>query len=1199
MLLMNKPLPMAIATVTGLLLLMQPAQAAVLYQVIDLGTVGGATRSEARGINQQGDIWGENFHTDFPYFLWFNNTNHAVAKPSEVGTMSLYGMNKNRQFAGFMSYANATPSRSFAFLGSPLRPQSLNQTNFLPRGVNIHGDVVGITTIKVEYYPGSPLVLVNRPALVRGNKLTILPALPGSNVWVNAEATAINDNGVIVGWSGTASMSTTSNYTHAFLWDGAMHDLHSSTRTNSVAVAVNNNNMVVGYRKDAAFSANEPFYWTAASNMVALSLPGGYGTGQPLGLNNRGDVVGVAGSGSAVIWTNGVMTDLQTVIPTSPVWDLDGAYGINDAGEIVGYGKKAGLTKGFLLNPTNVPPPQFKIEVLDPGDPSATNVLTGTTVTTNTAILNALTIRRAGVAADGASRLLVRVTTTNHGTVTLSLRASDGASGVTGVQTEDGGVGNIGGYGGFNLSLSLDSFETSTVNTAQGIRAYALYHAPDLFHRLGGGYDDSTLFQRVINMQAVFTPTSGTAATQTVAIFVARPPLVVLHGIWSNAKEAFGGFITNFLADEAGLQLFDPDYPNAISFASNATVVPDQIANACTALREQNFACTRADIFAHSMGGVLSRIYAGRADYKRPDNYRLGDINRLVTIDSPHRGAIFADAVNGVFNWLDSYGMTNVHEKMAAEMARRGMPPELGAGYDLLTASPAISNINQRVTDVAAHVIVGDFTFPLDLKTLPQPFGGFYSWVDSIPGLKLATRYFAPVPGSDLIVSTNSQYAGLTDDDTTTRNHFHVGAANTTATITRCLSLYEKPPSHNWYAKGFPTGWIAPPPPPPSPPPVNLLKIFVDTILLYFAAGPDVNSGATISASVAEPPGTNFTSVLLLTRDAALTDTNAPFNFMLPIPADAVGDYPVSYYATDTDSNLWSGTQTLSVTPLASLNYLETTPRRFIFTSLGDQEHIRVTGVYFDRPRNVTDPSTGTTYSSADTNVVSVNTNGVMTARGSGETQITISKSGKTAFVDVVVNPSPSPDLALSKTVSVTNAFAGAPVTFTLRVTNVGPQTANGIYLADPLPPGVQFLSATVSQGAWFFTNGLFEVESGTLIPGGTSTATVTVTFTNGGLHINTASVSALGLDSNSEDNFASATVNVTVPLVLAIRLNGTNVVLSWPTNAVGYELERTSDLMPPLSWTPAATNPPSVGDRFELSFPPTNAPAYFRLRHP
>ena len=1178
----------------ALLLCAMEQQAAVLYSVQDLGTFNGSTRSEARGLNQAAEVWGENFNTDFPYFVWQNGTNRGIAKPAEVSTLSLYGRNDLGQFAGFNSYS--IPSRNLAFYGFPLNPRSLNQTNFSPRGINRNGDVVGITSIKVELYAGGPLVSVNRPAVVKGRQLIVLPALPGGNVWVNAEATAINDNGVVVGWSGTSSLGSGSNVTHAFMWDGAMHDLHTlTTRSNSYAVAVNNNNMIVGYRKDGAFSANEPFYWTAASNMVVLSLPGGYGSAQPLGLNNRGDVVGVADS-SAVLWTNGTMTDLQTVIPASPSWDLDGAYGINDVGEICGYGKNGGLTKALLLRPTNAPAAQCKIELLDPGDPSQTNALAGTRVTTNTAILNSLSVRRGGITADGASRLLVRVSTTNHGTVTLSLRAAEGATGVTGDRTADGGVGNLVGPG--ETPFSLTRIDAPTMNTAEGIRAYALYYAPDLFHRTGGGYDDSALFQRVINLQAVFTPNSGTATTQSVAIVIARPPLVVLHGIWSDATQAFGGFITNVLMDEAGVQLFTPNYPNAVAFASNAPVLAARLADARAALREQNFASARVDVFAHSMGGVLSRLHAGRADYNRAENYGRGDINRLVTIDSPHRGAIFADAVKGMFDWLDAHGMVGGHVAISAAMALNGMPPELGAGDDLLTASPAISNMNQRVTHVAAHVIVGDFTLSGDLKNLPQPFGGFYDLLDFIPGVDLSTLFFAPVPDSDVIVSVDSQNAGMTGNTTTTFDHFHSGAPNTVNTITRCLSLYEKPPSHSWYADGFPTGWTPPEPPEPPPPPDNPPGFFEDDYLLYLSAGTDVNSGSTVSASVSEPAGTNFTSVLLLSRGGSLRDTNAPFNFPLPIPLDAVGRYPVTYFATDTAANVWRGTTNLSVTPLAALNYLEASPRRFNFTRLGDQVQISVTGVYSDISRNVTDPSAGTTYFSGDTSVVTVTSNGVMTARGPGEASITVSKSSQNAYVDVVVSPSPAPDLALGMAVVPSNAVAGLPITLTLRVTNVGPQNASAVYLVNPLPAGAEFLSATVSQGAWSFTNGVFAAELGAFAPGATASAALTLAFTSGGSHLDTATVSSLGLDVNDSDNFASALVHVFLLPRLSIHLQNSNAIVSWLTNLTGYDLEQTAVLTPTPAWNPAATNPPVVGGNFEISFPATDATLYFRLHH-
>lgn len=187
-----------------------------------------------------------------------------------------------------------------------------------------------------------------------------------------------------------------------------------------------------------------------------------------------------------------------------------------------------------------------------------------------------------------------------------------------------------GGISSIGSDYTLDKQGAHTFDTAQGLRAYLLYHAPEIYHRAGPS-DDSARPQRIIKMQAVFTPDSGVATTQMVSIVILRPPMIVLHGIWSDSNLAFGELIKSFRADEMCLQIFDPNYPNAISFASNATEVPKAIANACIAFREQNFACTRADIFAHSMGGVLSRLYAGRADYHRPQNYGLGDINRLVT----------------------------------------------------------------------------------------------------------------------------------------------------------------------------------------------------------------------------------------------------------------------------------------------------------------------------------------------------------------------------------------------------------------------------------------------------------------------------------------------------------------------------------------------------------------------------------------
>jgi hypothetical protein len=61
---------------------------------------------------------------------------------------------------------------------------------------------------------------------------------------------------------------------------------------------------------------------------------------------------------------------------------------------------------------------------------------------------------------------------------------------------------------------------------------------------------------------------------------------------------------------------------------------------------------------------------------------------------------------------------------------------------------------------------------------------------------------------------------------------------------------------------------------------------------------------------------------------------------------------------------------------------------------------------------------------------------------------------------------------------------------------------------------------------------------------------------------------------------------SVSAPPQLAITLSGTNVILTWPTNATGFTLESTTNLVPPAVWTPvtgqnAVTNPITATRKF------------------
>ncbi|HEX6084139.1 MAG TPA: IPTL-CTERM sorting domain-containing protein [Thermoanaerobaculia bacterium] len=71
--------------------------------------------------------------------------------------------------------------------------------------------------------------------------------------------------------------------------------------------------------------------------------------------------------------------------------------------------------------------------------------------------------------------------------------------------------------------------------------------------------------------------------------------------------------------------------------------------------------------------------------------------------------------------------------------------------------------------------------------------------------------------------------------------------------------------------------------------------------------------------------------------------------------------------------------------------------------------------------------------------------------------------SGSTSS-PVAIGPS-SADLTITKTTPTTTATAGTNITYTITVSNAGPSTATNVVVNDTLPAGLQFVSATPSQG--------------------------------------------------------------------------------------------------------------------------------------
>src|SRR2546427_1909996 len=195
-------------------------------------------------------------------------------------------------------------------------------------------------------------VLQFRPAmwtLGPPDQIHELPLIPGDT---SGAATAINDNGKIVGISGIGDQAVGRHTAkHAVLWEnGTVTDIYPDAPAPwwNTPTAINQHGDVVGFAGDPAFVEGEvlhAFIWTKDNGIKVLKPLRGripeHVDSEAYGINEARQVVGVSCDAEqvdcrAVIWNHGVYpTDLN---------DLKGGYSavlalakdINDKGEITG-----------------------------------------------------------------------------------------------------------------------------------------------------------------------------------------------------------------------------------------------------------------------------------------------------------------------------------------------------------------------------------------------------------------------------------------------------------------------------------------------------------------------------------------------------------------------------------------------------------------------------------------------------------------------------------------------------------------------------------------------------------------------------------------------------------------------------------------------------------------------------------------------
>lgn len=274
-----------------------------------------------------------------------------------TGAALTTGINSSGAAVGFTTdpYGNSIPT---VFNG---------QANALPgygeaSGINSSGTIIGTTylnsgTSVTEWSNGKANNLgiagygtaINDAGQVAGGMQTASGQLHAF-VWTNctlvdlgtlnggtwSSATGINASGEIVGTSLAGSTFS------AFFSNGTSLTQINNTLggASSYGMAINGKGVAVGSAQTSSGYLNA--FESNGTGMIDIGTLGG-SMSSAYGINDAGTVVGYSlTSGNTAthgfVYSNGVLLDLNSLLPIGSGWTIDAAYGINSAGDILGVG---------------------------------------------------------------------------------------------------------------------------------------------------------------------------------------------------------------------------------------------------------------------------------------------------------------------------------------------------------------------------------------------------------------------------------------------------------------------------------------------------------------------------------------------------------------------------------------------------------------------------------------------------------------------------------------------------------------------------------------------------------------------------------------------------------------------------------------------------------------------------------------------